>query len=71
MQTKEFAVTTWAITMPVLVGILKQFLRILLLFGEGWGQGEKGGVRYKVLSTSILKDLIVVAKRFILIIIMF
>ena len=30
-----FAMTTWATTMPVLVGILKQFLRLLFLFGEG------------------------------------
>ena len=34
-----FAMTTWATTMPVLVGILKQFLRLLFLLGEGWGQG--------------------------------
>ena len=37
-----FAMTTWATTMPVLVGILKQFLRLLFLLGEGqraWGEG--------------------------------
>ena len=30
-----FAMTTWATTMPVLVGILKQFLHLLFLLGEG------------------------------------
>ena len=30
-----FAMTTWATTMPVLVGILKQFLRLLFLLREG------------------------------------
>ena len=30
-----FAMMTWATTMPVLVGILKQFLRLLFLLGEG------------------------------------
>ena len=32
---RVFAMTTWATTMPVLVGILKQFLRLLFLSGEG------------------------------------
>ena len=37
-----FAMTTWATTMPVLVGILKQFLRLLFLLGEGQGaRGER------------------------------
>ena len=43
-----FAMMTWATAMPVLVGILKQFLRLLFLLGEDRGQGEKGGVRSKV-----------------------
>ena len=30
-----FAMTTWTKIMPVLVGILKQFLRLLFLLGEG------------------------------------
>ena len=30
-----FAMTTWATTMPVLVEILKQFLRLLFPLGEG------------------------------------
>ena len=30
-----FAMMTWATTMPVLVGILKQFLRLLFLLREG------------------------------------
>ena len=30
-----FAMTTWATTMPILVGILKQFLHLLFLLGEG------------------------------------
>ena len=30
-----FAMTTWATTMPVLVGILKQFPRLLFVFGVG------------------------------------
>ena len=41
-----FAMTTWATTMPVLVGILKQFLHLLSLLGEG--KGRRGGVRSKV-----------------------
>ena len=30
-----FAMMTWATTVPVLVGILKQFLRLLFPLGEG------------------------------------
>ena len=37
-------VTTWAATMPVLVGILKQFPRLLFLLGEGYGARGEGGV---------------------------
>ena len=33
----EFAMTTWATTMPVLTGILKQFLCLLFLLGGGGG----------------------------------
>ena len=41
---RVFAMTTWATTMPVLVGILKQFLLSSLSFGGGiGGQGDKGG----------------------------
>ena len=54
---------TWATTMPVLVGILKQFLH-LLSFGGGMGAGGEGGVRSKVQSMSIKNKLIVAAKRF-------
>ena len=32
-----FAMRTWATTMPVLVGILKQFLCLLFLLREWWG----------------------------------
>ena len=32
---RVFAMTTWATTMPVLVGILKQFIRLLFLSREG------------------------------------
>ena len=34
-----FAMTTWATTMPVLVGIFNQFLHLLFLLGRDRGEG--------------------------------
>ena len=53
-----FAMRTWATTMPVLVGIFKQFLCLLFLLREGWG------CQIQSVINEHFKRLIVAAKLF-------